>query len=301
MKTALTITDLTRMQGDRVCVAGYLPDNLCVRPFFQNGGLTERWLHVNGEVAIRPFAIIEFDLQGVSHRSVPPHTEDWIIDPLHRIHQGMLSPEERAEWFDKMDDGGMECIFGTMIYHEHGTYVLAGKGTRSLGTIQVRRIEEVQFNVLDNGRWNYRLIFTDQSGQRFRLPVTDLAFRTYLNYLRDERAIPSVEIAQSLTATLQRLSVFLRIGLARGWDQFPDRCYVQITGVFSFPDYLSGRCFADFASPILFSEAVLTTSAPPAMPSVTREDSFVIPAPLADLLALQQGIFAKLLRRFRTS
>ncbi|MGI6627904.1 MAG: hypothetical protein ACOX4K_06115 [Bacillota bacterium] len=41
--------------------------------------------------------------------------------------------------------------------------------------------------------------------------------------------------------------VFFRIGLARGWSRYPDRCYLQITGVYTFPDYLDGKCFADFA------------------------------------------------------
>ena len=27
----------------------------------------------------------------------------------------------------------------------------------------------------------------------------------------------------------------------------PDRCHLQITGVYSFPDYLDGKCFADFS------------------------------------------------------
>jgi hypothetical protein len=34
--------------------------------------------------------------------------------------------------------------------------------------------------------------------------------------------------------TLQRRTVFLRVGLARGWDRHPDRCYLQITGVYGF-------------------------------------------------------------------
>jgi hypothetical protein len=31
-----------------------------------------------------------------------------------------------------------------------------------------------------------------------------------------------------------------------GIGQFPDRCYLQVNGVYSDPDYLGGRCFADF-------------------------------------------------------
>lgn len=140
-------------------------------------------------------------------------------------------------------------IFGAPIRHEAGAYILAGEGTRSLGTIRVAQMDEVQFNPLENGRRNYRLVFVDGENQRYRLPVTDLAFRTHLDYLHDQYGMPYAAIAQSLTRTLQQIPVILRIGLARGWERFPDRCYLQITGVYSSPDYLSGRCFADFAPP----------------------------------------------------
>jgi hypothetical protein len=40
--------------------------------------------------------------------------------------------------------------------------------------------------------------------------------------------------------------LYLRIGLARGWDEQPDRCYLQITGIYTFPDYLAGKTFDDF-------------------------------------------------------
>ncbi len=130
-----------------------------------------------------------------------------------------------------------------------GAYILAGEGTRSLGTIHVAQMDEVQFNPLENGRRNYRLVFVDGENQRHRLPVTDLAFRTHLDYLRDQCGMPYAAIAQSLTRTFQQIPVMLRIGLTRGWERFPDRCYLQITGVYSSPDYLSGRCFADFAPP----------------------------------------------------
>jgi hypothetical protein len=48
---------------------------------------------------------------------------------------------------------------------------------------------------------------------------------------------------------LQGRQVFLRVGLTRGWAKHPDRHYLQLTGVYSFPDYLQGRCFADLAPP----------------------------------------------------
>jgi len=86
--------------------------------------------------------------------------------------------------------------------------------------------------------------------------VTDLAFRTYLDYLRDRHAVPPMSVAHRLTTILRKNPVFLRIGLARGWERHPDRCYLQITGVYSFPDYLSGRCFADFAPATASGESI---------------------------------------------
>lgn len=246
MKAALTITDLTRMQGDRVCVAGYVPDNTCVRPVFAKCGLTESWLYLRGKAAIRPFAVIEFDVQDKTPLPLPPHTEDRIIGSAYRVRHSALTPEERAEWCAKAEERDVAAIFGAAIHDENGHFVLAGEGARSLGTVRVKRLEEVQFSPGTNGRWQYRLAFTDQSEQHYHLPVTDLAFRMYLDYLRERRAMPPAAVAHRLTTILQKNPVFLRIGLARGWERFPDRCYVQITGVYSFPDYLSGRCFADF-------------------------------------------------------
>jgi hypothetical protein len=40
-----------------------------------------------------------------------------------------------------------------------------------------------------------------------------------------------------------------KIGLARGWDEHPARCYLQITGVYTFPDFLKSKTFADFVPP----------------------------------------------------
>ena len=53
-------------------------------------------------------------------------------------------------------------------------------------------------------------------------------------------------MAADLTRLFNERTTFLRIGLARHWGKFPDRCYLQITGIYSFPDYLDGRTFADF-------------------------------------------------------
>ena len=136
-------------------------------------------------------------------------------------------------------------IFETAILSDQGYYVMDGAGRRSLGTIQPRRIKQVMYEPSQEGQWNYRLVFTDGSGCEYRLTITDLALRYYCDDRRS-RGTSAHEIATDLTKELQASVTYLRIGLARGWEKFPDRCYLQITGVYTFPDYLNGRIFANF-------------------------------------------------------
>jgi len=244
METLIVITDLTRMQGQRVCIAGITRDLTCIRPVFRHGGLAESWLYDQGNVAIRPFAVILFDLQ--EHAPDPPHTEDWIIDLVYRPDGRILTQDRQRSLLRRIEDTSVEGIFGAEILREHGWYIAAGEGTRSLGTIRVKKLWDIWYALHEGDKWSYHLLFSDQTGQRYRLAVTDLAFRTFLDHLRLHQGMQPSRAAQSLTTTLQRAELFLRIGLARGWEKYPARCYLQITGVYSFPDYLEGRCFADF-------------------------------------------------------
>jgi len=149
------------------------------------------------------------------------------------------------------DDGAVGNIFGTEIHTGPGWYVRSGEGTRSLGTVAPQSVERVGFAVKGDGIYDYRLAFTDRAGYRYTLAVTDLAFRHYLAFLHTHEGQNPDECAAALTLVLQANRTYLRIGLARHWDRYPDRCYLQITSVYTFPDYLGGRCFADFPVPVI--------------------------------------------------
>lgn len=248
MRRRVLITDLTRMRGERVCLAGYtrkggLPD-FCVRPLFRFGDVTESWLYPRVGV-IRPFAVVELDL--VKHDPDKPHGEDWLVDPRFRVVQELLPSEERAAFLKAIEDAAVRETFGAEIHHDRGWFVRSGEGERSLGTVLVAPLEEVTYQRRsDRGKWDYRIAFHDASGAHFRLAVTDLAFRLHLDWLRDNGSTPAraARIVQNALGSADR--IYLRIGLARGWGDYPDRCFLQVTGVYSFPDYLDGKCFADF-------------------------------------------------------
>lgn len=201
-------------------------------------------LFQSGKVICRPFAVVEFDL--LRREPEPPHTEDWVIDPAHVKFLNLLPQERRKSLLGRLDDGGVENIFEATIHREPGCYVMAGEGSRSLGTVKAREILNIPYYPKKGGSWDYRIEFVDALGGKYRLAVTDLAFRLYLDYERIRRKASYNSISSSLLSSLRKAEVYLRVGLARKWEKYPDRCFLQVTGVYSFPDYLNGRCFADF-------------------------------------------------------
>lgn len=247
MKVNVTITDVTRMQEGRVCVAGYLPDDTCIRPVVRRGGIMEEWLSVRGQAIIRPFAVVTLDVQ--ERRPEPPHTEDRYIDPGFRRGHGLLTPGQRKTFLPSIEDECVEAIFGADICApvSGGWYVCLGDGLRSLGTIRPVEILRVTYSHRFAHKWDYRLSFVDRAHREYQLVVNDLSFRAYLDHLRVQGELAPISIGEMMAATLRANEVFLRIGLARGWAKHPDRCHLQITGVYTFPDYLDGRCYADFA------------------------------------------------------
>ncbi len=241
MKTKLVITDLTRMYRGMVCIAGYDEGRHCIRPVLPPPGISEQSLIVEGRPIIYPFVLVEFDL--LQPLPSPPHTEDYRFIPgsarfIRQIHHR----EEILGWSLFQD---IRAIFEQPVHDDFGYYVMDCQGPRSVGTIHPKAIIEAIYEPGPEGVWDYRLIFYDGKENYYRLKITDLTWHYYCDSLRDERRDPAA-IALKLTAILQSQKVYLRIGLSRGWKRFPDRCYLQINGIYTFPDYLGGKTFADF-------------------------------------------------------
>lgn len=244
MKTQLVITDLTRMQEGRVCVAGYDRSLTCIRPVLPPPGIHETTLCSKGCAAVFPFAVVEYDLLQPTPK--PPHTEDHRYDPSSVRFVYQVDQDRRHRILERTLSVGVNDIFEVPVYSDEGYYTRDGEGPRSLGTICPKWIRGVQYELSPEGKWKYRLSFSDIKGTEFRLTVTDLAWRYFCDWKRDHGTSPQA-VVRNLIGTLRSSEVYLRIGLARGWDKFPDRCYLQITGVYTFPDYLDGRTFVDFA------------------------------------------------------
>jgi hypothetical protein len=233
------------MGGDRICVAGYTDAGGCIRPVLPYAHLNEAWLFSDGVPIVRPFARIELDV--LRNVPEPPHTEDWLISARKPVCRGEVPNSARREFLNRSLDADVASLFGAPVRHEQGYWIEAGHGKRSLGTVR-GRVRRVVYGSNATNKWQYRLTFDDARGNPYLLTVTDLAFRAYLDHQRIACGVPPARASQQLFRSLSNAEIYLRIGLSRHWAQYPDRCYLQINGVYTFPDYLGGRCFADFAT-----------------------------------------------------
>lgn len=240
MKTKLVVTDFTRMHRGRVCIAGYDGDHRCIRPILPPPGILESSLYSNGKALVFPFALIELDLLEATPQ--PPHTEDVRYAPDSIRYIRHVSDRRSVLGWSLFPS--VSAIFEQPILTGPGHYVLDCQGARSLGTVQPGQIHEVKYEPGDEGNWDYRLCFWAGDSTEYRLKITDLTWQRYCSSLRGEEQDPS-QIAVRLTEKLKESQVYLRIGLARGWQEYPERCYLQITGVYTIPDYLDGMNLYD--------------------------------------------------------
>ncbi len=245
MKKQIAVTDLTRMQRGCVCIAGYDNEGNCFRPILPPPGIKETSLLLNGQPIVFPFAVVEFDL--LHPRPQPPHTEDYFYDEASVKFVRHVSSEKRERLLNLSLYESIKKIFEQPVHDDWGFYVTDGLGPRSVGTILPSGIAEVIYEKGENQKWDYRICFLDGKHRLYRLKITDLTWHYYCDSLRDDQHSPSI-IAKELTSMLREMKVYLRIGLSRGWAEYPDRCYLQVNAIHSFPDYLSGKTFADYRS-----------------------------------------------------
>ena len=243
MRTQLAITDLTHMWGDQVCIAGVDGAGNCVRPVKPNG-VRRHDLIKQGTPLIYPRAVVELDLSDTA--IAPPHVEDKLFAPNSVKLLRECSDAEFEQGLRDISFGSVAEMFDGHL--EASRRVAPGAPTRSLGTLADVELEGVTIDDRYDRR-RFRLDFVDPSGKQYvNYPINDLAFRGYGASLTGEGIdYREVEIAAMTKLTSAR-RMYLRIGPARPAQlgDYPETCWVQVTGIHTFPDYLEGRTFADF-------------------------------------------------------
>jgi len=247
MKRTVVITDLTQMpSADGVCIAGIDQNYQSIRPVLPPPGVLREHLYIKGELAILPRAKVRFDFHQVPIE--PPHIEDLGFDPKSIVYEGSCTEAEWVQVLRHSSFSTVEDIYDGLL-KEH-RWVEPDADVRSLGTVSEVQIENIEIEPLKiPGHFKPRLAFRDSTGWIFRLPVSDLSFRTFVDYEIGSIGTTLV-VSKQILKTLQSANrTCLRIGLPSPWRN-PSTgkvaCWMQVTGIYTFPDYLGGRSFADF-------------------------------------------------------
>ena len=257
----IVITDLTRMSGFDLCIAGYATDESFapLRPLLSRGVRfptlhpDETWCRSlrNGPGAL--FSVLKLDAH--DHRPDPPHTEDWAIAPGSATVEAVLPVEDRRALLTRLQQPCVDGLFGEPVnwsVREDGLrtagYVAPGRGLASLGTVNAA-IERFLLQRNHCGTIDYRAMFSDEAGNRTRLSITDLTFRLWADHLRVRQGLSFDQLNRQLNATFaDGREVWVRIGLTRPWsrsDNGERGCYLQITGIHTVPDYLEGATWTE--------------------------------------------------------
>ena len=245
MQKTIVITDLTKMWGDGVCIAGIDHHSQCIRPVLP-GGVRRRHLYVGNMLVIRPRAKVKFDFNEVPIK--PPHMENFGFDPSSIKYQGSCADTEWETVLQESLFRSVHDIYDGLL--QEGRWVAPGANTRSLGTVTQIQIREVRLEI-QTGNRRYRLYFTDAMGHQYDdVTISEMAFRAFSDAQANRlgSSIAASTYVKNLLRGADRL--YLRLGLAGPWappnTSFGLRCWMQVTGIYTFPDYLEGKSFADF-------------------------------------------------------
>lgn len=210
------------MRGGHYCVAGWCAaTNSMVRPL-PNGGHWNATLLAAHHVV--PGALIRVQPNGPGTGSLPHRREDAPVAINQIQHIGNAAypwfgpgAPPTAQTLDQAFEGHIQYN-GTWQGVRKAPYVADGVDTRSLWAIQA---------LSDNLR------FLEEFG-KLKATLRD-GTATYKMAVTC-RSIREVHRQHGLTAVQQlfptRTNLHIRIGLARSWDDEPDKCYAMINGVY---------------------------------------------------------------------
>lgn len=244
MKKTLVITDLTQMRsGNEVCVVGIDEAGKCIRPVCEHGFLKKYLYGSEGSIIIRPQAKVEFDLYAVACKA--PHIEDMGFNPASLKGKGICPAKEWEGVLQTSSYVSVSDIYDGLLQEK--SWVYPGAKTRSIATLSGATIANVKLTI---GTIKPRLTFNDRSGNMFNLPVNELTLWNRCYALVKKQGHNPVEVERELVSLFQNAErLYLRLGLARPWERTKgegERCWLQVTGVYTFPDYMNGKSFADF-------------------------------------------------------
>lgn len=210
----ILVTEVTRMSGKTICVAGIrLDDGRCVRPLKWNGN---NWTADKVPSLFQVGALIDGTIRPAQVPGALPHRREDLRLSADPTRVGSATQTETYDTLLALAKSSVQAGLG--IAPENSTYVVEGTDCASLFGMRVRAnkivVERTRY---ETGKVKTRA----RVGDDYNFPVT--AFDQFTD-----------AAAESLRGTLRSIGnaqIILRCGLARPWPKHtPRRCYIQING-----------------------------------------------------------------------
>lgn len=218
----IVLNHVTRMRGERICIAGVdLDTRRHVRPTTSpNELLTRRLLTVEGGF-VEPGVVV--DLGPATPTPSRPEVEDHRCSLAAIGSVGRLDADDYLALLDAIAEDTLEDVFGADL-ERIGTWKYAvepGQGSASLGVFRPQEQPEVQLDRY--GKVTVRL--NDEHPPAFA-PVTDVRF------FENDQETPSAERIDDVNRRLRRGErAFLMVGLSRPFAKTGNRHWLQVNGV----------------------------------------------------------------------
>lgn len=234
-KKTLIITDVTKMSGNSVCIAGYDLTSKCIRPVLFRSQIKREHLFKNNSLIIYPGAKVNFEF--IQKDPQPPHTEDYIFKEEFIEYEGKTTVKEWKEVLDCSAYHTFEELFPSL---EDRCVPPVAAGP-SLGTLIPNDIPVVLCDDYNPQRPRPRMDIIDGAGISIKwIPINDLAFWSLFKNAVSKAKGNCNKATEILNKNLIEKKVYLRLGLTRPFAKpsEPDKkvCWLQVNGIHTFPD-----------------------------------------------------------------
>ncbi len=201
------ITDVTRMQGDRICIAA-----LCGKRTIRLHDPQPREQHWRALDHLAPGDVVSVTWRPVK-RYRPPHAEDGNWNPATFEKVGKLSVDEFVARLSELASRTLVEAFGQPWFRtQRGNAAFKPRGQRSIVSVRAKRVIARRLGDA------VRVDFSDGEREWKTVPLEDLAVRT-----------------GSRPWQMTGDEAVLRVGLGRPYQAGPDKppaCFLQVNHIF---------------------------------------------------------------------
>ncbi|MBL4831860.1 MAG: hypothetical protein JKY55_18505 [Aliivibrio sp.] len=225
--TKLIVTDLTRFSTrDKVCIAGIdIDTGECIRP------MPYIKYETCEKVGLIPGAIIEGTFKKTPHTEAP-HTEDMYYSNLKYIKSC-----SKNEFYDVLSESAFDSVekgFDIKLQPKQKHLPAGHDINHSIITLSIRPSSvEISENKFKKGKIN--ISFCDNTGKWLNnLSITDLGFH---DYAMEKHGLNKLDEINEFINDQEE--VFIRLGIGRKFQpkSQPDGYWLQVNGIYTFPNY----------------------------------------------------------------